>query len=155
MVNVGKAQGFFPGNLMEMVNRNVVGDKPDIGRIDLMPGYTLFDVRKQDARRVIDALRHVDFFGTRINPEIASDRDYDRDSRGKREKRRSKDSYEDFGRPSRKSRDKGEKKASKERQAKDLKAPKAPKEKKAVKEKKQTKDKKPQYNGNYEIFYKK
>ena len=107
MVNVGKAQGFFPGNLMEMVNRNVVGDKPDIGRIDLMPGYTLFDVRKQDARRVIDALRHVDFFGTRINPEIASDRDYDRDSRGKREKRRSKDSYEDFGRPSRKSRDKG------------------------------------------------
>ena len=41
MVNVGKSQGFFPENLMELVNRNVVGNKPDIGRIDLMPGYTL------------------------------------------------------------------------------------------------------------------
>ena len=46
MVNVGKAQGFFPGNLMEMINRNVMGRKPGIGRIDLMPGYTLFDVRE-------------------------------------------------------------------------------------------------------------
>ncbi|MDE6142630.1 MAG: DEAD/DEAH box helicase, partial [Muribaculaceae bacterium] len=66
MVNVGKAQGFFPGNLMELVNRNVVGSKPDIGRIDLLPEYTLFDVRKEDARKVLDALRNVDFFGTTI-----------------------------------------------------------------------------------------
>ncbi|MDE6422177.1 MAG: DEAD/DEAH box helicase, partial [Muribaculaceae bacterium] len=69
MVNVGKAQGFFPGNLMELVNKNVMGSKPDIGRIDLLPEYTLFDVRKDDAHRVIDALRNVDFFGTTIRPE--------------------------------------------------------------------------------------
>ncbi|MDE5675226.1 MAG: DEAD/DEAH box helicase, partial [Muribaculaceae bacterium] len=90
MVNVGKAQGFFPGNLMELVNRNVEGSKPEIGRIDLLPQYTLFDVRKDDARKVIDALKNVDFFGTVIRPEIASDRDYAREARDRREKRRRK-----------------------------------------------------------------
>lgn len=69
---------------MEIVNRNVVGSKPDIGRIDLLPDYTLFDVRKNDARKVIDALRNVDFFGTTIRPEIASDRDYSKENNKKK-----------------------------------------------------------------------
>ena len=75
MLNVGKADGFFPGNLMEMVNRNYGGpDKPEIGRIDLLPGYTLFDVKKEDVQKVLSALRNADFFGVRLRPEIASDR---------------------------------------------------------------------------------
>ncbi len=76
-LNVGKAQGFFPGNLMEIINRNVEGPKPEIGRIDLLGGYTLFDVRKGDARRVIAALKGEDFFGTRLYAEEADEkRDY-------------------------------------------------------------------------------
>lgn len=86
MVNIGKASGFFPGNLMEMVNKNVVGPKPVIGRIDLMPGYTLFDVRKDDAHRVIAALKNVEFFGQRIRCEQATDRDYAAESRNGRPK---------------------------------------------------------------------
>ena len=86
MVNIGKASGFFPGNLMEMVNKNVVGPKPVIGRIDLMPGYTLFDVRKDDAHRVIAALKNVEFFGQRIRCEQASDRDYAAEARNGRPK---------------------------------------------------------------------
>ena len=136
MVNVGKAQGFFPGNLMELVNKNVVGSKPDIGRIDLMPEYTLFDVRKDDAHRVLDALKNVDFFGTTIRPEIASDRDYARDAKNRREKRRRKSEKEESGRAARPAR-------------KDSKA------KKEKKEKKSKKSKKPDYNGSYEVFYKK
>ena len=65
-LNIGKNSGFFPGNLMDLINRNVPGRKPDIGRIDLTPDTTYFDVRKEDARRVLDALRHVDFFGDKI-----------------------------------------------------------------------------------------
>ena len=53
VVNIGKGSGFFPGNLMDLINRNSVGQKPVIGRIDLMPGYTLFDVRKCDAHRAV------------------------------------------------------------------------------------------------------
>ncbi len=143
MVNVGKAQGFFPGNLMELVNKNVVGSKPDIGRIDLMPEYTLFDVRKDDAHRVIDALRNVDFFGTTIRPEIATDRDYARDAKDRREKRRRKGEKEEYARSSKSSR--------KESKPKKDSKPK----KEAKKEKKGKKTQKPDYNGNYEIFYNK
>ncbi|MDE6295892.1 MAG: DEAD/DEAH box helicase, partial [Muribaculaceae bacterium] len=86
MVNVGKAQGFFPGNLMELINRSVVGDKPEIGRIDLLPDYTLFDVRKADAGRIINALKNADFFGQRVRAEIATDRDYTLEAKNRREK---------------------------------------------------------------------
>ena len=142
MVNVGKAQGFFPGNLMELVNKNVMGSKPDIGRIDLMPEYTLFDVRKEDAHRVIDALRNLDFFGTTIRPEIASDRDYARDAKDRREKRRRKSEKEEYSRSSKSSR-------------KESKSKKDSKVKKEKKDKKSKKTQKADYNGNYEIFYKK
>lgn len=162
MVNVGKSQGFFPGNLMELVNRNVVGDKPDIGRIDLLPGYTLFDVRKQDARRVIDALKNVDFFGTTLHPEIATDRDYAREARDRSEKRRRKREKEETQRPAKAA--KGKKKAKKgdddfftadEFLTGDKTSVKKKKEKKEKKEKKAPKGKKAEYNGNYEIFYSK
>ncbi len=162
MVNVGKSQGFFPGNLMELVNRNVVGDKPDIGRIDLLPGYTLFDVRKQDARRVIDALKNVDFFGTTLHPEIATDRDYAREARDRSEKRRRKRDKEETQRPAKAA--KGKKKAKKgdddfftadEFLTGDKISVKKKKEKKEKKEKKAPKGKKVEYNGNYEIFYNK
>ena len=119
-LNVGKAQGFFPGNLMELINRNITGNKPDVGRIDLMPDYTLFDVRKGDAHRVISALKNVDFFGTKLKPEKATGRDY--------------------------SADKGSKKKEESSGKKD---------KKGKKEKKSKASSKPDYNGNYEVFYKK
>ncbi len=158
MVNVGKAQGFFPGNLMEIINRNVVGSKPDIGRIDLLSGYTLFDVRKDDARRVIDALKNEDFFGIVLRPEIASDRDYSRDSRDRREKRGRKSSKEDYGssrdRRRKDSKDKNDSKSKRDRKDPDREKP-LKKEKKEKKEKKGKAGKKAEYNGNYEIFYKK
>ncbi len=70
-VNVGKAQGFFPGNLMEIINRNVKAPKPEIGRIDLLPNYTLFDVRSEDTRRVVAALKGDEFYGIRLYAEPA------------------------------------------------------------------------------------
>ena len=122
MLNIGKADGFFPGNLMEIINRNTGGSsKPDIGRIDLMPGYTLFDVKKKDTRKVLAALRNVDFFGVRLRPELASERDYTNDHKShKREKSSKKDDF----------RPKKEKKTKKEKKA----------------------DTKAKYNGNYDIF---
>lgn len=132
VVNAGKAQGFFPRNLMELINRSVVGSKPDIGRIDLMPDYTLFDVRRKDAQRVIDALRNADFFGIMLHPEIASDRDYAREARDRREKQRLKEEKKLL---------KKEKKDKKEK-------------KKEKKEKKAGKGKRPEYNGNYDYFIK-
>ncbi len=76
-VNVGKNDGFYAGNLIEMLNKNVHGQRVDVGRIDLLPKYSLFDVRKGDAHRVVSALKGLEFFGKRIFSEIADpDRDY-------------------------------------------------------------------------------
>lgn len=76
-VNAGKADGFFAGNLIELLNHNVPGQRVDVGRIDLMPGYSLFDVKKGDAARVVTGLTGADFFGKRLYSEVAvSDKDY-------------------------------------------------------------------------------
>ena len=133
MINTGKARGFYPGNLMELINKSVPGRKPDIGRIDLFPDYTLFDVRKEDARRILDALKHAEFFGDKLHAEVASDRNYagteaDKPARGKRTAR-AKEST-------------AGKKSAKAKTGKN--------DKKSDK-----KSNKPKYNGNYDIFIKK
>lgn len=76
-VNVGKRDGFFAGNLIDMLNKLIAGKRVDVGRIDLLPGYTLFDVKKADARKVVGALTGAEFYGKRLHSEIADpDRDY-------------------------------------------------------------------------------
>ncbi|MCM1448716.1 MAG: DEAD/DEAH box helicase [Clostridiales bacterium] len=80
-VNVGKRDGFYAGNLIDMLNHTVEGKRVDVGRIDLMPSYTLFDVKKKDARRVVGAFKGADFMGKRLYSEIAEpDKDYTRSS---------------------------------------------------------------------------
>ena len=60
-----------------MLNKLVTGKRVDVGRIDLLPGYSLFDVKKADARKVVGALTGADFYGKRIHSEIAdAERDY-------------------------------------------------------------------------------
>ncbi len=148
MLNVGKSDGFFPGNLMELVNRNYGGpDKPEIGRIDLLPGYTLFDVKKGDVHKVMTALRNADFFGVRLRPEIASDRDYASDAR------RRKGDKKDFKKDRKERKDV---KDHKERTRKEMRDSRPEKEKKGKKSKREKKpEKKVKYPGNYDIFIKK
>ncbi|MDE7427092.1 MAG: DEAD/DEAH box helicase [Muribaculaceae bacterium] len=83
-VNVGKADGFFAGNLIELLNKNIHGQRVDVGRIDLLPGYSLFDVKKGDAHRVVSALKGAEFFGKHLYSEIAdADKDYAKASKRK------------------------------------------------------------------------
>ena len=90
-VNVGKSDGFYAGNLIDMLNKNIEGRRVDVGRIDLLPGYSLFDVKKSDAQRVVAGLKGLDFFGKRLYSEIADpDRDYASTS-GRRSKGKSKE----------------------------------------------------------------
>ena len=92
-INTGKRDGFFAGNLIELLNRFVDGKRVDVGRIDLLPAYSLFDVKKSDARRVVGSLKGADFMGKRIQCEIASpDKDYSKVS-----DRRSKSKEKDNG----------------------------------------------------------
>ena len=84
-VNAGKSDGFFAGNLIDILNHTVNGQRVDVGRIDLMPGYSLFDVKKADARRVVEALSGHDFVGRKLYAEIADpEKDYTHASRRKK-----------------------------------------------------------------------
>ena len=76
-VNAGKSDGFYAGSLIDTLNKCIRGKRIDVGRIDLLPGYSLFDVRKGDARQVVEALKGAEFMGKRLYAEIAEpDKDY-------------------------------------------------------------------------------
>lgn len=95
-VNAGKKEGFYAGNLIDMLNHLVKGNRVDVGRIDLLPGYTLFDVPQGDARRVVDGLTGADFMGKRIYSEIAdTDKDYARASNRKSKGKKNEPAYEE------------------------------------------------------------
>ena len=99
-LNVGKRDGFYAGNLIELLNHNIPGPRVNVGRIDLLPAYTLFDVNKKDANKVVGALKGADFMGRRLYSEIAeADKDY-----GKVAGRRNRDGADDepFGKFKRK-----------------------------------------------------
>ena len=80
-INLGKSDGFYAGNLIEIINKWVPGARVEVGRIDLLSGYSLFDIKKGDAKRVVASLKGSDFLGKRIFSEIADpERDYARAS---------------------------------------------------------------------------
>ena len=86
-VNAGKSQGFYAGNLITMINRGTRSKRIDVGRIDLLTDYTLFDVAAKDAEDVIHALRGADFFGQILYSEFA-EQDKDYNNAAKRKTRR-------------------------------------------------------------------
>lgn len=69
-VNAGRADGFMPARLIEVINENLP-ERVDIGRIDLLPSYSLFDVRKGYGKRVAAALKNARYFGKRLYAELA------------------------------------------------------------------------------------
>lgn len=95
-VNVGKNDGFYAGNLIDMLNHNVTGKRVDVGRIDLLPGYSLFDVSKSDGRRVVEGLRAAEWMGRKVYSEVAeADKDYARASARKTRATASSDRQDD------------------------------------------------------------
>ncbi len=70
-INAGKNDGFYAGNLIDMLNHTVAGKRVDVGRIDLLPEYSLFDVPKAEARRVVEGLTGAEFMDKRIYSEVA------------------------------------------------------------------------------------
>lgn len=89
-INLGKADGFFAPNLIELINQNTKGSRINLGRIDLLSHYSLFDVNKGDAHRVISALKNSDFYGKRVYSEVAVlDKDYSSEGKGKKRASRS------------------------------------------------------------------
>ena len=65
-INLGKSDGFFPNTLIDMINRNTSGRRIVIGRIDILPEFSQFEIEERDVPIVVSALKNLNFFGKRV-----------------------------------------------------------------------------------------
>lgn len=54
-INLGKQDGFYPGEIMQYINKHVKG-RQEVGHIDLLQKFSYIEVPEQDANRVMKAL---------------------------------------------------------------------------------------------------
>lgn len=57
-LNVGKIDGMYAREIIGMINKNVKGDKVEVGRIDLMKSFSFVEVLEADLDRVLKGLKH-------------------------------------------------------------------------------------------------
>jgi ATP-dependent RNA helicase DeaD len=80
-INLGKSSGFYAEQLIELVNSNTRGRKIRIGKIELLKGFSFFEVEKGCANDLIDALNTAEFAEKRVAVEVARDK-YARSGKG-------------------------------------------------------------------------
>ena len=71
-INLGKADGFYPGEVMQFVNRNVDG-RQEVGHIDLYEKFSYIEVPERDAARVMRALDGTRYRGRDVRCNDADD----------------------------------------------------------------------------------
>ena len=64
-INLGKKDEFFPGEVMQFINRNVKG-RVEVGHIDLQSTISFIEVPSEDAERVMRGLSGVMFKGREV-----------------------------------------------------------------------------------------
>lgn len=69
-INFGKMDRMFPNKLIELINKCVPG-RVAIGKIDLMARFSFFEVAKEDAADVVEALSQYEVDGRRIVVDYA------------------------------------------------------------------------------------
>jgi len=70
-INLGKSDGFYPEQLIELVNTNTKGRKVPIGKIDLLKSFSFFEVETGYADDLIKALNNAKFMNQKVAVEIA------------------------------------------------------------------------------------
>ena len=64
-INLGKDDGFYPGEVMQFINRNVRG-RQQVGHIDLLGKFSYIEVPGEDAKRVMKALNGTYYKGREV-----------------------------------------------------------------------------------------
>ena len=100
-INLGKNDGFYPGEVMQFVNKNVKG-RQEIGQIDLLSKISYIEVPENDADRVMDALNGARYKGREVRCNDADESGKGRESRPSRSERRTKKHGSESERKSRK-----------------------------------------------------
>lgn len=94
-INLGKDDGFYPGEVMQFINKNVHG-RQAVGHIDLLKKQSYIEVPERDAQRVMDALNGANYKGREVRCNDAEEGGRGRRSEGG--ERRSRGSHQRGGR---------------------------------------------------------
>ena len=94
-INLGKKDGFYPGELMQFLNKNIRGHI-EVGHIDLLTTQSYFEVPEEDAEKVMKYVSGQRYKGREVrcnDADEGNDRKSrtSRDSRGSRQSRPSKE----------------------------------------------------------------
>jgi ATP-dependent RNA helicase DeaD len=73
-INLGKSDGFYPEQLIDLINTNTRGKKVPIGKIDLLKTFSFFEVEAGYAGDLIEVLNNVKYMDRRVAVEIAQEK---------------------------------------------------------------------------------
>ena len=80
-INLGKSDGFYPGEIMQYLNKHVHG-RQEVGHIDLLQKFSYIEVPENDAQKVMKALNGTSYKGREVRCN-----DADEDGHGRSGKR--------------------------------------------------------------------
>lgn len=103
-INLGKTDGFYPGEVMQFINKHVQG-RQEVGHIDLLQKQSYVEVPEKDAKKVMNALDGLSYKGRKVRCNDANEggsgsrghrRGSDERRNGREKKRRQRGFDEDF-----------------------------------------------------------
>ena len=94
-INLGKMDNFFPNELIGLLNKNTRG-RVELGRIDLMPKFSFFEVEEKEAQNVMKSLNRANWNGRKIAVEVAGEESKET-SRGSRREEGGNYGRKEFG----------------------------------------------------------
>lgn len=80
-INLGKADGFYPGEVMQFLNRNMK-QRQEVGHIDLLSKFSYIEVPEGDANRVIKAINGLEYKGRTVRCNDADEAGHGKANRG-------------------------------------------------------------------------
>ena len=127
-LNLGKTDGFYANQIIELINRNLKKERIEIGRIDLMQNFSFFEIAEAQAPMVIKALNKTTANGRRVIVEVAGEDNGKSDKSGKKQKNATAKPAEKKGKKGSKA-DKGTAGARPSREERGYTSPRGPKKK--------------------------
>ncbi|MBR7053638.1 MAG: DEAD/DEAH box helicase [Prevotella sp.] len=102
-INLGKVDGFYPGEVMQFINKHVSG-RQEVGHIDLLSKFSYIEVPEEDADFVMQSLDGTTYKGREVRCNDADEKGHGKgargdraaDSRGRRDERGKTDNFARF-----------------------------------------------------------
>ena len=94
-INLGKRDGFYPGELMQTLNR-FVGGRQEVGHIDLLDTISYFEVPEKDAKKVMIQLSGIRYKGRTVRCNDADEGGRPQTDKSQKSKHQKKESWRDL-----------------------------------------------------------